>query len=199
MRWAVARPGGFGLVVTISKEPGTPVLAYPLLGSAGEFGRPAGAVFPDNVEAGERLVLSFRSGFLAERYSRLIGRGVDVRAINTAKLVRRIDLVAGTDPWTIDAVRLEKAIADRSLSADSVRSRESHEVKLALEPGVWLRRSWLAPTIVIPDQADSPADDANATFPEGYHQLLRADGREVVAFTVGARGVVSLMATWPRY
>lgn len=191
LRWLVARPNERGPVVTIPNAPGTAVLAYPLLGSAGGFGRPAGAIFPQDVESGERLVLSWRTGFLAERYNVLAKRGVDLRVINTEKIRRRIDVVAGADPWHVDAVRLENAIAARSLSADSVRSREVFEIELPLEAGVWLRRSMLSPPVVIPAQS--------VGFAKGYHQLMHADSGEVVAFTVGARGRVSLMTTWPRY
>lgn len=216
-RWTVASPGVREVLLRIDTTPGTPVLAYPIFRDVWDHFLPAGGIYPDGVEAGERLVLSWRDGFLAERYRSLIDRGIATEIVNTAKVRRRIDIVAGPDPWILDSVLLENEMAQRTLSAESVQRRQTREVRLgvgaalaaALAPGTWLFPSLLAAPIVValdgpasPDGAASPGPAtarAARELPIGYHRLYHVESGRILSFEVSPQPRLAVVTTWPRY
>ena len=182
------------VVVRLPKRSGVAVLAYPLYPNLPSVFRPAGAVFPDTLDESGRLVLSWRDGFLAQRYHRLSGLSVPLERVNTPKLRRRIDFVAGDDPWVLDAEALETAIADSTLAAASVRRREARQVTFKLEPGTWIRSSALAPMLLVGSDGTG-----EMTACLGYHPLVHLDTGRMLSLSIGEEGTVSIVATWPRY
>jgi hypothetical protein len=187
----LAPVGAKSVLLELPKRAGSAVVAYPIYPGLPEWSHPAGGMVPDSLDPSGTLILSWQDGFLAERYHRLSGLGVRMDTVNTPKLMRRIELVAGGEPWALNIGLLESSLATGGLQASSIRCLPRHTVRLELDPGTWLSKSHRVTA--------SGTSPINFEVCVGHHAVVHMETGRLVTFSVDEAGEATTVTTWPRY
>lgn len=152
----IAGTHGAGSTVTIDipRLPPVAIVALPRWTAAGETMLGAGSVWPglaaDRPRAaptdgerpgGERLVLTFEDGPVAEVLRRVMAAGADVGDFSVSRLAGEIRERLGEDPWALDVEKVVSAIASRAMRESYVRARPAEATGLVAPPGTWLAPS----------------------------------------------------------
>jgi hypothetical protein len=130
----------------------TPILAYPDADLAAGLLRPAGGLYPVDLQdlgGVPRLELSWRGGCLALIFARLSQRGLDTSRINSRRLAQYID--RHPDPWVLDLDGVvEKLILD-DFSAYDIEPLSARDVSMCPGAGEWFLESPLIPPSKLAD------------------------------------------------
>jgi hypothetical protein len=185
-------------IVSCSKTPHMPVLAYPWVPGDGARApiapgvlRPAGGLFPIGVEfgsAGGSLALRWEYGPVAELFLLLHEAGMDVGLVDAERL---LDLMGNDeDPWRWDIEGIASQIASGDFNAYDIDPLPRKMVRLRAGPGTWLLEDpFRAPMMTDPEGCLEPA-----WLPFGRHSFLGPDGMRLDVY-LDERGAVVLPIT----
>lgn len=160
------------------------ILAVPYL--SGVALRPAGALYPWDVDASGRIALDFEQGYAAAIAALLEDRGLDAWIFALGR-IREARQVQQADPWSVDP-----AVAAARLVAGTFRTdlfTRAKRFRVALpDGGPWVHESPFAGTMgseTGADAADGPAEGTVSLWP-GVHRFAGPGGG--LALRVDAQG-----------
>lgn len=206
-RLATAAPGA-RLALPVGRHRATVILAEPLVvgrapgaerapgagrtpapGQAGKDAaarllRPAGAVVPVGGAPAETIEVTWERGLLAGVVRDLWRGGTNPWLLNLERLDHEITTRAQGDPWWLNRAALLAALQADAMSRSALKPHARRNIDLELPAGRWVWWNPFAAPLV--SDGNSPLPVA---APDGYHLLLRDDGR-AVALQVDGDGTV---------
>ena len=186
----VAQP----LVVGREPEPGAETGAPAVSDRAARrLLRPAGAVVPISEASSGVLELTWERGLLASLVLDLWRGGTNPWLLNLERLDQEISARAAGDPWSLNRGAILAALQANAMSTAALRPPREHGFDLELPAGHWV---WWNP-FAAPLLSDGHTPLA-VTAPQGYHLLLRDDGR-ALALQVEEDGAVLTAQVAPKF
>ena len=154
----------FGTALTITVERGVPqaILALPL--SRGRALRPAGILYPEGLERGERegdidlCHLDWIGGYSANLWRLLESRGVDPCSFDLTRLVDEASARC-SDPWIIEPYEVARRLVSSSFRLSLYKNGDSFPV--ILPDSAWA-----------PESPFPPATDSIVSLPAGLWRFL---------------------------
>ncbi len=177
-------PGIRSVLLRLPKLAVVPVIALP------QFGRPpavlhgSGAVFPRQLEEGDRLSLTWAEGFLAQLLLECAVSGDSMQAVNTPKLQLELLDRSDGDPWRLDFDALKSAIVNETLAFRSLKLLPRHDVTMEVKPGIWIGGNPLSLSGIDCTSGEAVFSD----LPEGVHSFFLVDGNERIDISVRSTG-----------
>lgn len=148
--------------------------------------RPAGAVYPDDMEDGGRLPLSYERGCVAEILSLCLRKGIQAECINIERLSREVKKVSKGDDWTIDRELIIEKLAYGTMSANAVKRLPLFTVSIPLPEGRWFLGNPFRPAVTSTGGTVLLED-----MPPGFHTLFPEANGKGVSFQIGETGSLS--------
>lgn len=154
----------------IEKRTNVPVLDYPLLAGRRDLLKPAGAVYPIDLEKRGRILTSYRDGFLAELLVPVSSAGELLGAVNVRRLRREIWERSNGDPWQLDREAILQTLLFGIMRSDRIRARPCFDLSLEANPGTWACGDpFFGQVVVDSDRSLMVLED----LPIGAHHFLR--------------------------
>ncbi len=125
--------GTKGAVIKIRKGSSVPVALYP----EGAL-KPAGGIYPLDLQNPTTLLLSDTEGFLADMLLELHREAGRIEGVDIQRLREVIGEKCGGDPWSIDKTTLEMSLLFGSLSVYKVKRLASRDIAIPGVPGKWI-------------------------------------------------------------
>lgn len=164
--------GQGSLRLTIEKRTNLPILDYPLIAGRSDLLRPAGAVFPLDLEGRGRISTSYREGFLAELLVPVSATGELLEAVNVRRLRREIWERSSGDPWRLDRDAILQTLMFGAMRSDRIRARPCFDLSLEARAGTWVSGDPFYGPIVV--GSEQPVL-ALRGLPSGAHRFFRVD------------------------
>jgi hypothetical protein len=167
--------------INCSRRGNSPVLAYPRVpADSGRLLRPAGGLFPLDLEEGNVLRLTWEKGPVALLLSLLRPLGGDTSRVNAGRLAEY--MAREPDQWGLDLVGMAEKIAAGCFTAYDIDLLPHREVTVETGPGEWFSESPFSGVMV----ADTAGTITMPSLSLGMHGLFSLEGR-ALRICVGQR------------
>ena len=125
-------------VLAIEKGVPIPLLAYPLIDGRSDLLRPAGGVFPIDLDRHGTLELSYRNGPLAQLLIPIVQNEALARSISVPRLRNEIWERSDGNPWLVDREAILETLLYGVMRSDRIRQLPAFVLQGRFSPGLWI-------------------------------------------------------------